>query len=804
MRLASMIACLREQSSADCARAGRGGTIAPWRLAMRNLTIRIPYLALALLTLGALPVTASAQPLITIDREDYASAPGARGAAAADFDNDGWADIAQSNTGSNAVTVLLNRRGNRDGFVRQADIPVGIGPFDMVTADFNLDKNADLAVANADGDTLSILLGRGNGMFTRTDLAAPGNPRGIATADVNRDGRPDLIYTGFGINRMQVLLGDGAGGFTQGWSMTGVAQRPQGVAPADFNKDGRVDVAVAYASPGGLLAVMYTAGNGAPAAQTIPGEDNLNVVTTGDFNNDGWQDAAAVSTGNSRLAVYLGSAAGLRYAKTYPTGASPRGLIAADVNHDGLLDLVAANKEANTINVFTGRADAPGSFTSMEYAAGRGSRSPVAADFDHDGRLDLATGNQDEAAATVFWNDTSFARAGYVFSEGTLASPDNSSAERIIVTDLNHNAVPDLIAGWSYIVDNATSRTFPASVELGMAVADFNGDGHIDVAGAVRSAAGSYFDKIRILAGDGAGGFSLWRDVQSPSRLGWIGAADMNRDGRPDVVAAGFDPSGPSTVDVMLNRGDGTWAPRVRTVLPQPVRDLALADLNRDGITDVLVIFDPPGQLAVYVGTGGGAFAGPTVHGLGQYAARIATGDLNEDGSVDVVVGVFERMNVFLGSPAGGLTRAADVPVGGNQIALADINMDGHLDIIGGYPSSIVLGNGDGTFQPPDLFVFDFYVAIADLNLDGLPDIVTDQRIVQNRRSETNRPPVFNFPIRDYRLEYRVAVRRGGPGGLPQRGRPRPARRPARMARRERHGDQHPGVPDDQVPPRHP
>ena len=115
----------------------------------------------------------------------------ARAIAAADFDRNGWPDIAQANTGRNTVTILLNTNGV---FARGADVAVGLGPFDITTGDYNRDGIADLAVANADGHSISVLLGRGTGMFTRTDIAAAGqSPRGITTADVNNDGKPDWI-----------------------------------------------------------------------------------------------------------------------------------------------------------------------------------------------------------------------------------------------------------------------------------------------------------------------------------------------------------------------------------------------------------------------------------------------------------------------------------------------------------------------------------------------------------------------------------------------------------------------------------
>ena len=152
-----------------------------------------PLIGLAL-ALSGVAADAAAQSL-TFIRDDYSSYAGARAIAAADFNRDGWTDVAQANTGRNTVTILLAHPGA--ALTRAFDIAVGVGPFALTTADFNRDAVPDLAVANADSHTISILLGKGDGSFTRlADIPAPSqNPRGITAADINNDGIADLIYT---------------------------------------------------------------------------------------------------------------------------------------------------------------------------------------------------------------------------------------------------------------------------------------------------------------------------------------------------------------------------------------------------------------------------------------------------------------------------------------------------------------------------------------------------------------------------------------------------------------------------------
>ena len=135
-----------------------------------------------------------------------------------------------------------------DGLAPAITVSVGRGPFDMTTGDFNRDGIPDLAVANADSHSLSILIGRGDGHFTRADLSIGTHrgPRGLTTSDLNGDGRLDLVMSAYDSASLAVLFGDGAGAFPTRADLGGAAH-PQGVATGDFNHDGRRDIVVATA-----------------------------------------------------------------------------------------------------------------------------------------------------------------------------------------------------------------------------------------------------------------------------------------------------------------------------------------------------------------------------------------------------------------------------------------------------------------------------------------------------------------------------------------------------------------------------
>ena len=138
-----------------------------------------------------------------------------QGIVTGDFNADGKIDLAVANYGDNTVSILL---GNGDGtFTLQSLIAVGVNPEWLAVGDFNEDGKTDLAVVNFTGNTVSILIGNGDGTFAPHSSPSPGaSPFAVAAGDFNADGHLDLAVTNYAANTVTILLGNGNGTFAAG------------------------------------------------------------------------------------------------------------------------------------------------------------------------------------------------------------------------------------------------------------------------------------------------------------------------------------------------------------------------------------------------------------------------------------------------------------------------------------------------------------------------------------------------------------------------------------------------------------
>lgn len=205
------------------------------------------------------------------------------------------------------VQVLVGN--GQGGFVAgHYEYLYGNSPVGMTIADLNADGNLDVVTADAGRNTVSVLMGNGDGSFSysglgNSDFFTGPLPQAVAVGDFTGDGIPDLIATGYWSGWVQVLPGRGDGTFAAG--IQSVSYLGDSLAVADFNGDGKLDVVTAYWSSENLR-LLLGQGNGTFAPPTEPWAGwSIMSVVVGDFNADGHVDVAAADWGLNAVAVLL-------------------------------------------------------------------------------------------------------------------------------------------------------------------------------------------------------------------------------------------------------------------------------------------------------------------------------------------------------------------------------------------------------------------------------------------------------------------------------------------------------------------
>ena len=322
--------------------------------------------------------------------------------AAGDFNGDGRADLAvgfsnETPTSTGAIAILL---GNGDGsFAAGTTVTTnGLAPPSAITvADLNGDGFLDLAVADP-GPALTtfVFLGNGNGTFNPPAFANPVAALATATADFNGDGRPDIVSLnqgfGSGGNNFQVFLGDGRGGFAATGVTIPTSANGSRIVTGDFDNDGRQDFA-ALETFAPAVDVYYGQGTGQfdPAVRTplqgFPAVD----LAAGDFDGDGLTDLAVAEGAALRFRKNLGGRAFDPAGVVVLTGTSSSltRLASTDFDRDGLPDLVLV--DFNTAQVAYSRGggsfapDAGNPYSLQPFPA-----DVTTGDFDGDGNPDFA------------------------------------------------------------------------------------------------------------------------------------------------------------------------------------------------------------------------------------------------------------------------------------------------------------------------------------------------------------------------------------------------------------------------------
>src|SRR4051812_45039772 len=332
--------------------------VQPMKTLISSMVLRVAFLFCCQLPAGATATGCFDSPAVAPSPLQTPAFP-----VVADFNRDGVADIAISNVSSHSVTVLLGFYANGNyalTYATGAPFNVGIDPAKLVVADFNRDGYPDIAVACATSASLEILANDRQGSFKTptTKYAVGASASQLETADFNGDGRPDLAVVNPNTSDVRIFIGVSGGGFNYLPSVELVGSNPRGIAVGDFNRDGHADFAVTSFNTNSVEIFLGDGAGHFESAYGTPvstGGGPAGIVA-GDFNRDGKIDLVTANQTGRTFTLLAGNGAGGFAGTTIPiaSAVAPQDLAMADVNGDGFLDLVTTNYGTDSASVFFG------------------------------------------------------------------------------------------------------------------------------------------------------------------------------------------------------------------------------------------------------------------------------------------------------------------------------------------------------------------------------------------------------------------------------------------------------------------
>jgi hypothetical protein len=612
----------------------------------------------------------------------------ATGFDAGDFNGDGYTDLVFSNFGEELGEVF-GLKNHLESWVywgnsirydarRRSRLPT-VSAVDCAAADLNGDGKTDLVFLNKNSKENSAYVYWGNGRdFSpeRRTIFHPDDPKSVTVADLDKDGKADLIITSAG-SGTSIYFGSAAG----------VEAKPRLVLPsesanqalvADLNRDGALDLAVANSR--GSASFVYWGGSEGFNAGRRAELPTLQAwgVAAGELNGDQWPDLVFANSGSAESAdinsyIYWGSPSG--YLPEHRAELQTFGAVStqvADLDGDGLNDVVFINQSS-------GRAD-------------------------------------EAVDSYLFWGNPA-----HYYSASSMTRVPTVSADESSAADLNDDSYPDLVVsnpirdvplyiywGGKTPYSSARRTSIPLPDVYGSSVADLNRDGYLDLLLSVGP---------KGVAGMGLASQGLLKDHGYASIL-WGGPKGYSIDRRQDLA--------------------------ITPVFPF---SNVIADLNKDGYLDLLFPDRNGDRVQIVWGAKNGYDVKRSTHLPANSTPSLEVADLNGDGWLDVIFPNGQdwktqtrhtRTYIYPGGPEGfSAERRMEVEsISAHEAAVADYNLDGHLDVaITSYqgdehrnvPTFIFWGGPDGTYSDARRSTLPSHsgcgLVSGDFNQDGYPDL---------------------------------------------------------------------------------
>lgn len=520
-----------------------------------------------------------------------------RAVKALDANGDGLEDLAVVGRDSRDLTVLVND--GQGGFVadRLGGLLPKAGP--VAAGDWDLDGDVDLAAGDPASRRVLLLENEGDGSFRESRvLQASDSPDFLVAFDLNGDGAPDLASAGVDRDGIEAFVNDGRGRFNPaGVVDAGVSLA--GLAGGDVDHNGFGDLLLLHGDRS-KLTVLPNDGSGKLVRKTrIPAESGPRAITSLDLDGDDDRDLAVANGDSDSVSFLINDGTGAFAAgDTVPTGGKPVDILSGQLDGAGSADLVAANGGSNDISILL--TDGTGGVGSSErFGIGASPQAVSSGDFDGDGDLDLA-----------------------VLSGGAV---DGSKVHLVL------NDGSGAVAEARLIGELADGETGKEGRALSIAATDLDADGDLDLAVPRVSD-----DDVVPLVNQGNGEFSVGKPVATGDSPTDIAAFHFNDDGIPDLGVAN---EGSNDVSVLVNSRRSGFINEIRLDFRASPQAIDSGDFDGDGDEDLVASSrGETNHIAVLINEGTGVFTKGNAQSTGTGPVDIAVADLNADGMPDLAV----------------------------------------------------------------------------------------------------------------------------------------------------------------------
>ncbi len=598
--------------------------------------------------------------------------------AMGDLNGDGKFDLAIANRNSATVSLLRNISSNGNiSFAPKEDFVTGTNPNQVAIGDMDGNGSLDLVIANDGGNSLSILQNTTSGVYfsfaPKVNFTTGSNPKSVAIGDLTGDGKPDLVTANYTSNTVSVIRNypkyiPTITSFTPTSGPVGTLVSLKGSL---FNPTISKNIVFF----GATRATVNSATDTSLVVTVPPGASfsQISELNT-DSNLVGFSSGIFNPTYSPNKAMVYPSDFSNKL--DFATGLRPESVVVGDIDGDGKPDMALVNDSSNTVSILlnTGNSGTISFANKLDFVAGLSPTSLAIGDIDRDGKLDLAISNYDSNTVSIYKNTSNTGAISFATKVDFITGINPRS---VIIGDFDMDGKPDLV------VANEGSGNVSILRNIG-----FNG-------------IISFAEKLDLTVGANPKSLTL---------------GDFDKDGRSDLAITNYNSN---TISIFRNTGNFGmigFAPKIDLTTGSNPISIATGDLDGNGSSELVVTNYNGGNVSVFRNTSNIdsiSFASKMDFATGFSPRSVAIGDLDGNGKPDLAIAnssssVTVLVNI---SNNGTINFATKVDFGTGlepySVAIGDLDVDGKLDLaIANRNSNTVSVLRNNPQPPPSISLF--------------------------------------------------------------------------------------------------